>query len=89
MKKIPPSYHEEKAGIAERELIDAFEQLVREDYPNPNRIGCPSKQLLRQLAVLSAPKLQFLFDHIVRCAPCLKEYDRLRREAKSPTKVSP
>jgi hypothetical protein len=88
MKKIPPSYHEEKAGIGERELIEAFERLVREDYPNPKRIGCPNKGTLRQLAALSTPKLQVLFDHIARCAPCLKDYDRLRREIKSPTKAS-
>ena len=82
MKKTPRSRHEEKAGITEGDLIEAFEQVVREVHPNASRIGCPGRRELKHL--VASPRLgsQAVLDHIAACAPCLKEYDRLRRHAK-------
>ncbi len=80
MKKSPHSYHEQKAGVTERELIETFERVVREDYPNPERIGCPSQEVLKQAATSLTRTSQSVLDHVAKCAPCLQEYDRLRRE---------
>jgi hypothetical protein len=79
MKKSPHSYHEQKAGVTERELIEFFERVVREDYPNPERVGCPSREVLKQAASSPMHAAQSILDHIAKCAPCLQEYDRLRR----------
>jgi hypothetical protein len=81
----PRSHHEEKAGITEQELIEAFERVVQEDYPNPERIGCPPKKVLRQSAISATRVPQSVLDHLRKCAPCLKEYDALRsgRRAKA------
>jgi hypothetical protein len=84
MKKNPHSHHEEKAGVAEQELIEALERVVRKDYPNPERIGCPSKKVLKQAAASPKRPLRAVLDHIAKCAPCMKEYDRLRRKGKAP-----
>jgi hypothetical protein len=48
-------------------LVDEFERLVREEYPNPQRTGCPRSQTLRER---NAGNIA----HIRKCWPCLKEY---------------
>ncbi len=83
VKKSPLSRHEEKAGVTEQELIEAFERVVREHYPNPERIGCPGEKALRQLATSARIDLKPVLDHVVKCAPCLMEYDRLRKTMKA------
>ncbi len=81
MKESP--HHEKKAGISEWELIEAFERVVREDYPNPERIGCPGLDVLKLVADSSARAPQSVLDHLAKCAPCLEEYDRLRGRTKA------
>ncbi len=85
MKKSPHSRHEEKAGVKEQELIEAFGQMVREDYPNPERVSCPTEEVLKEAAASPTHASQAVLDHIAKCAPCLEEYDRLRRNVKTGT----
>jgi hypothetical protein len=85
VKKTPRSRHEEKAGITEGDLIEAFEQVVREEHPNPTRTGCPGEKELRQAASSSRHALQSVLDHIAVCVHCLKEYDQFRRDATGET----
>jgi len=64
----------------EKELFDAFDRVVHEDYPNPQRKDCPGSSALRKLAaepeaVLSASTLA----HIRQCAPCFDELREVRR----------
>jgi len=82
IKKRALSSHEEKAGVTEQELIEALEKIVRKHYPNPERIGCPGKKALRDLAASARTDLKPILDHVVKCAPCLKKYDRLRKATK-------
>lgn len=51
-------------------LVDAFERLVREQYPNPEGSGCPKPQTLRERTTRNIA-------HIKKCWPCLEEYRRL------------
>lgn len=81
MKKSPHSHHEQKAGVTEQELIETFERVVREDYPNPERVGCPSQEVLEQAAASLTRAPQSVLDHIAKCAPCLQDYDRHRSKA--------
>jgi hypothetical protein len=53
-------------------LVDEFERLVREEYPNPERTGCPRSQTLRERKAGN-------IDHIKKCWPCLEEYSRFLR----------
>lgn len=67
---------------SEKELLDAFERIIHEDFPNPQRIGCPGQEVLAKLAKESGPVRQKrLLDHIRQCAPCFDELKELRREA--------
>lgn len=64
----------------EKELLDAFDRVVHEDYPNPRRINCPGSSALEKLA--AAPEADHSFsilNHIRQCAPCFDELRELRR----------
>lgn len=64
----------------ERQLMFAFERVTARDHPNPNRIGCPSAEKLRKIAIEGSRMTVGIIDHIGKCWPCLQELKRLRRE---------
>jgi hypothetical protein len=35
---------------SEKELLEAFERIIHENFPNPQRIGCPGDEALLELA---------------------------------------
>lgn len=63
----------------EKELLDTFDRVVHEDFPNPQRINCPGRLVLERLA-LEPTGTQFiqLIAHIRECAPCFDELKELR-----------
>jgi len=64
----------------ESELLDAFDRVVHEDYPNPRRIDCPGSSVLEKLAAArEAHHSASTLDHIRQCAPCFEELRELRR----------
>jgi hypothetical protein len=64
---------------SEKELVDAFEGIVHEDFPNPQRIACPGREVLLKLAQQPADA-QLV--HIRQCAPCFDELKELRHKAR-------
>lgn len=68
----------------ERELLRLLAESALNDYPNPERIGCPGQDFLRTLAYrrklipVSDPRL----DHVVRCSPCFREFTNFQAAAK-------
>ena len=67
---------------SEKELLEAFERIIHEDFPNPQRIGCPGRDALLRLAEGSGHVQQtLLLAHIRQCAPCFDELKELRRKA--------
>ena len=66
---------------SEKELLEAFERIIHEDFPNPQRIGCPGREALLKLAEASGQSQQTrLVTHIRQCAPCFDELKELRRK---------
>lgn len=64
----------------EKDLIDTFEGLVRRDFPNPERMGCPGTEVLAQFARRpSDAHLSHMITHLQRCAPCFGELKELRK----------
>lgn len=69
---------------SEKELVDAFDRALHEDFPNPQRIGCLGHEALLKLAEGSGQHQQTsLLTHIPKCAPCFDELKELRRKARS------
>jgi len=63
----------------ETELTAAFETVVRRDFPNPERIGCPGPDCLRALAAgLRDDQSAVVLAHIRECAPCFDQLKQFR-----------
>jgi hypothetical protein len=64
-----------------KELSAASEQVLQQDHPNPDRVGCPERSILERLASFSE---EDSFDHEVlrhvttECYPCYRELRELR-----------
>lgn len=68
----------------EKELLDAFDRVVHEDFPNPQRINCPGRDALRRLAQQPVDtQVGQLLAHIRQCAPCFDELKELRSKMRS------
>jgi hypothetical protein len=57
--------------------------LLQGEFPNPDRSGCPDKEILRAIAArkLSLEQVVEWVDHVGFCSPCYVEYHALRRQA--------
>lgn len=67
----------------EKDLTDAFERMVLRDFPNPERVGCPSSDAFTKFALRpSAPEFSMLLKHVRRCAPCFSALKELRHSKK-------
>jgi len=75
-KRKPVGKKRDKAHL-ERELIAAFERVTARDHPNPNRVGCPSPDQLRQIAETRTKINADIGDHIGRCWPCVQDLRQL------------
>jgi hypothetical protein len=67
----------------ERRLLEMFEQSSLEDYPNPDREGCPETAFVRKLAFdrKSIPIRHPDLTHVARCSPCFREFLAYRKQA--------
>jgi hypothetical protein len=64
----------------EKELLDALDRVLHEDFPNPQRIDCPGRAVLMKFAQRPADiQFAYVLAHLRRCAPCLDELKQLRR----------
>jgi hypothetical protein len=65
----------------ERALIRAFRLSMANDYPNPDRIGCPKGvALLRGIATKELDCTHPMIHHVAECSPCFREMMQLRRD---------
>jgi hypothetical protein len=69
---------------SEKELLDAFERIVHEDFPNPQRVDCPKDEALLKLGEGSGQVHQTdLLAHIRQCAPCFDKLKELRSRSRN------
>jgi hypothetical protein len=67
----------------ENRLLKAARDAFLNDYPNPERKGCPPSEMLRALAFdkLQDAEADRWWSHLSRCSPCTREFAQLRQEA--------
>ena len=64
----------------EAELISSFETIVHRDFPNPQRVDCPGREILLKLAQQPEDsQVAPILAHVRRCAPCFDELKDLRK----------
>lgn len=56
-----------------RKLHRLVQEAALLAYPNPERKGCPSTEVLKEMGALEAPFRHPSYDHVKRCSPCLRE----------------
>ncbi len=65
---------ERRAFENERELLDFARSYLSEAFPNPKRIGCPSDDALRLLAIRPMQSDASTGEHLTYCSPCFTAY---------------
>jgi hypothetical protein len=67
----------------EKALFSALENVIQQEYPNPNREGCPDHSFLVRAATspssLSNEENALFVKHVPKCWPCFKELKWLRQ----------
>jgi hypothetical protein len=56
-----------------------FDTLYSSVEPNPDRVGCPPRETLRELAMRTRPLSDPLWDHVMECAPCRIDVRKMGR----------
>ncbi len=59
---------------------DPFKSAFLEAFPNPERIGCPSKDILYKISRQKLPVDHPAIDHIAQCSPCFREIRLFQEE---------
>lgn len=67
----------------ERRLLKVGRRVFAEDFPNPERIGCPAADVLRAMALRrpSPAGSPHPIEHLTICSPCFREYSSYRKRA--------
>jgi hypothetical protein len=58
----------------------AVQEAILQDYPNPERKGCPDKSMVREVAWRDELIKDAVWQHITRCSPCYGEFLRFKEE---------
>lgn len=58
----------------EQDLLDFTRSYLSEDFPNPERRGCPSDDALRVLASGAILSGESISNHVTSCSPCFNAY---------------
>jgi hypothetical protein len=72
----------ERSRARDDQLLRAFEEAALNDYPNPDRVGCPGADVLKGLASKKLPLRHPARQHVARCSPCFRELKAYQRSAR-------
>jgi hypothetical protein len=61
------------------ESVDEIDELFAGAFPNPEREGCPGREVLTRLARERASMDDPVYEHLQRCSPCYIEFRELQR----------
>lgn len=66
----------------ERRFLELGKQVFLNDFPNPERKGCPESKVIQQITAgrLGAPEENKWVDHFASCSPCSREFSDFRRQ---------
>jgi hypothetical protein len=76
--------HELKGqGYSERDekrILDALGRGLLNEFPNPERAGCPGRDVLRRIAAHEMPlaEAEKCLDHLTSCSPCYHDFSQLQ-----------
>jgi hypothetical protein len=64
----------------EKRILAALGRGLLQEYPNPDRVGCPRLGVIRDIAFHKLPlaKAEPWLDHLSSCSPCYRDFCRFR-----------
>jgi hypothetical protein len=73
----------EEFNAEEKRILDLLGGGLSQDFPNPQRVGCPDSALLKGIALHQVPLTEAdpWLDHFSSCSPCFQEFSQLRKQA--------
>jgi len=79
----PRSPADNLSNREEEKLLKAAGKVFAVSFPNPERVGCPDREVLRAKAFSSAGpgSADDVLDHLTHCSPCFVEYRQFIRDA--------
>jgi hypothetical protein len=73
----------QKEMLVDEKLRELGHMHFSEDFPNPERKGCPPRGELKLLAEKAQDAEDAVLDHISFCSPCYQEYGGFLRARKA------
>ena len=58
---------------------DEIDEVFARANPNPTRVGCPGKDVLRTAARKALPIDHPVFEHLAGCSACYQEFRQLQQ----------
>jgi hypothetical protein len=60
----------------EKRILDALGRGLLKEFPNPDRAGCPSSDVLKRIASHEMPltEAEEWLDHLTSCSPCYSDF---------------
>jgi hypothetical protein len=64
----------------EKRILDALGRGLLKEFPNPDRAGCPSSDVLKRIASHAMPiaEAEKWLDHLTSCSPCYRDFSELQ-----------
>ena len=74
---------QEEFNGEEKRILDLLGKGLSQDFPNPQRVGCPDSAVLRGIANHKVPlsEADRWLNHFSSCSPCFQEFTRFRKQA--------
>lgn len=66
--------------IDEKRILDALGRGLLNEFPNPERAGCPGRDVLKRIASHEMPltEAEKWLDHLTSCSPCYRDFSQLQ-----------
>ena len=74
---------QEEFNAEEKRILDLLNRGLSQDFPNPQRVGCPDSAMLKGIALHKVPLAEAdpWLDHFSSCSPCFQEFTQFRKQA--------
>jgi hypothetical protein len=80
--KWPKKYELTLTSEEEKALLETGKQVLSTEFPNPERLGCPSPEIFKKLVYrpqsLTLKERERWLDHATACSPCFNAFSSLR-----------
>jgi hypothetical protein len=74
---------QEEFNAEEKRILNLLGRGLSQEFPNPQRVGCPDSAVLKGIALHKVPLAEAdrWLDHFSSCSPCFQEFTQFRKQA--------